>query len=172
MTSVLGLDPSLCATRVAAGGRSWTITTNSDDPRRLDVIYRGVLAAVEEAAPVLTVIEDLPSHARTAGLTGMAQGALRLALLHKGVPCVTVPPATLKKYATGKGNSTKPDMRVAWLQRAGFDVRDDNRVDALWLQQVGLGLLDDPAALVLPATHTAALGKLCLPVGVSTSADT
>ena len=56
--------------------------------------------------------------------------------------------------------ATKPDMRMALYQRAGLDERDDNRVDAWWLRQVGLHLLGDPDALNLPKTHLAALDKI------------
>jgi Holliday junction resolvasome RuvABC endonuclease subunit len=42
--------------------------------------------------------------------------------------------ATLKKFATGKGNADKPAMRVAAEQRWGTlgDDVDDNQVDAMW----------------------------------------
>ena len=65
---------------------------------------------------------------------------IRLALIESEVPYVTIAPATLKKYATGKGNATKADMRMAWFQRTGEDVRDDDAVDALWLRQIGPAL--------------------------------
>jgi hypothetical protein len=98
-------------------------------------------------------------HAKSAGLTGMAQGVIRLACINADLPYVTVPAATLKKFATGKGNATKADMRMAWFQRAGFDVRDDNQCDALWLYEIGLHLLGDDTALPLPKAQTDALAS-------------
>ena len=154
----------------AAAGRSgaWTITTDAHDPARLQHIYQRINATAASAwGDGIAVLEDLPSHAQSAGLTGMAQGVIRLALLNCGVPFVTVPPATLKKYATGKGNATKADMRMAWYQRAGDDVRDDNQVDALWLRQIGLAILGDPAAITMPQVNRTALMKVKLPSGVS-----
>lgn len=86
---------------------------------------------------------------------------LIVARLHTlDIPVVEVAPTSLKKFATGKGNATKPDMRMALFQRAGIDERDDNRVDAWWLRQVGLHLVGDPEAIPLPLTHTAALAKV------------
>ncbi len=169
MVNVIGIDPSLAATGVAAAdGTSWTIATKAGDPDRLAMIYQRISATAGAATfaqtdDSLAVIEDLPTHAHGAGLTGMAQGVIRLALINNAMPYVTVAAATLKKYATGKGNATKADMRMAWFQRTGQDIRDDNQVDALWLRQIGLALLDDPTRIALPKTHLVALDKVARP---------
>lgn len=50
----------------------------------------------------------------------------------------------------GTGHHGTPDMRVALLQRAGVDQRDDNQVDAHWLaaaQRQALEAADWPASL-------------------------
>lgn len=167
MSVVIGIDPSLSSTGVAIESGAWTIHTDAGDPVRLQHIYQRVNATLASAwGDGLAVIEDLPSHAKSAGLTGMAQGVIRLAAINCGVPYLTVPAASLKKYATGKGNATKADMRMAWYQRAGEDVRDDNQVDALWLRQIGLALLGLDA-IPLPKTHLVALEKLTLPAEVN-----
>lgn len=53
---------------------------------------------------------------------------------HKGLNWSAVPPATIKKHATGKGNARKEAMletaRVRWPE---LDVDDHNAADALWL---------------------------------------
>jgi Holliday junction resolvasome RuvABC endonuclease subunit len=114
-------------------------------------------------------MEDMPKHAQSAGLTAMAHGVVRLALHQSGARVLTVPPATLKKYATGKGTATKADMRMALYQRVGIDLRDDNQVDAYWLHALGHHLLGEPLVVMpkLPKAHVAALDKLTLPDGVS-----
>ncbi len=151
VSAVIGIDPSLTATGVATESGAWTITTKAGDPKRLQTIYQRLNATLASAwGDGLAVIEDLPTNAHGAGLTGMAQGVIRLAAINCGLPYVTVPAATLKKYATGKGNATKADMRMAWFQRAGEDVRDDNQVDALWLRQIGLALIDDVSVIQMP----------------------
>ena len=67
----------------------------------------------------------------------MVQGVIRECLQTLAVPYLLVSPATLKKFATNKGNAKKPEMRKAWLEYAGFDVADDNKVDAAWLRTIG-----------------------------------
>lgn len=138
---VIGIDPSLSATGLAhANGELWTIKTTAKmgDGERLLFLYRMLANATVGAE--FAVIEDLPTHAMSAGLTGRAQGIVRMTLAQRGIPYVAIPPASLKKFATGKGNAKKPVMRQAWLDLTGEDNADDNQVDAAWLRQIGLHL--------------------------------
>lgn len=161
---VIGIDPSLSETGVATPEETYVVPTKSGDPARLAVIHTAIrVAATPRDGCRLAIVEDLPTHAHGAGLTGMAQGVIRLALYDSGVPFATVPAATLKKFATGRGNATKPDMRMELYKRTGLDLRNDNEVDAWWLRQVGLHLLRHPDAIELPKTHTDALSKVKTP---------
>lgn len=157
---VIGLDLSITATGTAsATGELATISGLSHrGDRRLQAIHEGVVALLLND-PHLVVIEDLPTHAHGAGITGMVHGVVRWACLEFDVPYVLVPPATLKKYATGRGNATKSDMRMELFRRTGLDVRDDNQADAWWLRAMGLDYLGDPA-VELPAAQRTALGKV------------
>lgn len=161
--NVLGLDLSITATGVAyPDGRTHTVSTRRTGDHRLLVIRGMVLDAVGHGHVDLAVIEDLPTHAHGAGVTGMVHGVVRAELLSHDVPYVLVTPATLKKYACGKGNATKPDMRMALFQRATLDLRDDNQVDAWWLRAAGLDQLGEPVVQV-PQSHRAALAKVAWP---------
>lgn len=154
---VVGLDLSMTATGIAwCDGSTYTVKTKRDGDRRLPEICHEVGIAVAERGIDLVVIEDLPTHAHGAGITGMVHGAVRAYLLRLRVPYVLLTPATLKKYATGRGNAGKPEMAVALFKRAGLELTDDNQVDAAWLRFAGLQMLGHPAVQV-PAAQVAAL---------------
>lgn len=165
---MLGIDPSLTATGLAWDDTA-TSTTGGSGDQRLWVIYRSVLSLATGTDPLCTgkpdlaVVEDLPTHAQGAGKTGMAQGVVRLALQHADLPYVLVTPATLKTFATGKGNATKPDLRLALFRRTSIDLRDPDQVDAWWLRALGMHALGEPL-FDLPATHRRALDKVELPL--------
>lgn len=106
------------------------------------------------------------SHAHSAGELG---GLIRFALWSESYRFAILPPASLKKFATGKGNATKPDMRAERFKRTGDDERDDNRNDAWWLRQAGLSWfasrttspLDMPPDLLrMPALNATALAAM------------
>ncbi len=158
---VAGFDLSITASGVAAAdGTTSTIRTRAHGDARLPEIRNTLVAHV--VAADLVVIEDLPTHAHGAGITGMVHGVARLACYDHATTFITLPPATLKKYATGRGNATKSDMRMALFQRAGLDLRDDNQVDAWWLRAAGLEALGHPL-VDLPASHRAALDAVTWP---------
>lgn len=155
---VIGIDPSISATGVAeADGTLSTVKTTlkMGDGERLVILYRSLVAM--SAGADFAVIEDLPTHAMSAGLTGRAQGIVRMTLALWNVPYVAVPPATLKKFATGKGNAKKDAMRQAWLEYSGEDNADDNQVDAAWLRVIGLHLKGEHVNL--PTEQLAAVDK-------------
>lgn len=51
-----------------------------------------------------------------------------------------VPPMTLKKYATGKGNSKKQEMLMQVYKRWGVEFNDDNAADAYALSRLAAGI--------------------------------
>jgi len=139
---IVGLDLSMTATGIAwCDGTTYTVATKATGDSRLLSICSEVARAVDGRDIDLVVIEDLPTHAKSAGITGMVHGAVRASLLRRKLPYVLVTPASLKKYATGKGNSGKPEMAVAAYKRFGRELADDNQVDALWLRAMGLEAL-------------------------------
>lgn len=169
---VIALDLSLTATGVCwvpphdIEPDPFTIRTSAGDDMgvRLACVVSKVMDIATDrddatAAPVF-IIEDLPTHARAAGKTGMVHGAIRLTLWQNRYQVITIPPASLKTWATGKGNAGKPEMLAEAIKRLGFDGHDDNEVDALWLWTLGAELLGDPV-IDLPQTHRRSLTKLC-----------
>lgn len=167
MSIILGADLSITATGLAYGsgyGTTVTVRTKAHGDARLPEIRDALVDHI--AAAFWVVIEDLPTHAHGAGITGMVHGAVRLACHDHATTYVLVTPATLKKYATGRGNATKADMRMALFQRAGVDLRDDNQVDAWWLRAAGLDYLGRPL-VELPKAQRAALDAVTWPAVVA-----
>lgn len=163
--NVLGLDLSLTATGIAlpTGATSTIRTRGSDGDRRLTHIRDTIRDLCALGGGVdLAVVEDLPTHAHAAGITGMVHGAARTALLDAAVPYVLIAPATLKKYATGKGNADKTAMAMAAYKRFGVEFADDNQCDAYWLRAAGLDQAGDPI-VPLPAAQREALAKVRWP---------
>jgi hypothetical protein len=158
--NVIGLDLSIAATGVCwPDGTTDTIEGDSvAGDRRLvaivDRLYRAHLGFQFD----LAVLEDLPVSGRMAGVTGMVQGAVRLALMRLGIPYALVAAATLKAYATGGGRADKHAMRMAAFKRGGLEFKDDNQCDAWWLWHAGLDWFGR-APFKLPEAQRARLGK-------------
>lgn len=94
------------------------------------------IATIEMAA-----IEDYGQVSKFAGkLTARAElcGILKQYLLReRNVPLITIPPKSLKLYATGNGNAGKKDM----LLRAsffGFETSVDDEADAFFCARLAL----------------------------------
>lgn len=162
--TVVGLDLSITATGCASDGgtQTWKLAAKLGDSRLSSIASAVDSLCCDEPQPTLVVIEDLPTHAHGAGITGMVHGAVRVVLLRRGIPYVLVTPASLKKYATGKGNAGKPEMAVALFKRTGLELGDDNQVDAAWLRYMGLDALGAPA-FDLPAAQREAMTKIGWP---------
>lgn len=161
--NVVGLDLSITATGCThpdGETETWKYHAKHGD-RRLRFIADEVQALALQR-PDLVVIEDLPTHAHGAGITGMVHGAARCELLRAEIPYALVTPATLKKYATGKGNADKTAMALALYKRTGLELADDNQVDAFWLRAAGLQHLGAPI-VELPAAQVEALDKVSWP---------
>lgn len=145
MTTVIGLDLSLTGTGICyPDGSTLTVKTRQEDgDARLLPIAEAVCLAIGSGVD-LAVIEDLPTHAHSAGITGMVHGVVRSELIQAGVPYALVTPATLKAYATGNGTADKTAMAIAALKRAGVEFSDDNRCDSWWLRAAGMDWLGEP----------------------------
>lgn len=155
---VLGLDLSLTATGIALpDGTTHTIKTKlADGDQRLAHISHAINVVCSGID--LAVIEDLPVHGKSAGITGMVHGVARTALIEAGIPYALISPATLKAFATGAGNGDKTAMAMAAFKRAGVEFGDDNQCDAWWLRAAGHQHLGQPL-VTLPAAQVERLVK-------------
>lgn len=175
---VVGLDVSLTSTGVATivavdrivvrrvaskGSKDASLDARS---RRLDILRR-TLCQVAAGAD-LVVIEG-PSFGQTrqggqhdrAGLWWLVVG--RLVESH-GITVVEVPPACVKKYATGKGNASKDQVLAAVVRRyPDVDVSGNDEADALVLAAMGARHLGHPIEDTLPLVNLAALAGVRWP---------
>lgn len=162
MIKVLGLDLSITGTGVAhtVEGSVCThlIKTQAKDrDARLIQIQNEIRQYAAGAA--LCLIEAPTPRSPTSVISGMVQGAARLVLLEMRVPYGTLMPASLKKYATGKGTGDKVPMAIAALKRAGLEFPDDNQCDAFWLWVAANDHLERPF-FPMPSLNRESLGKI------------
>jgi hypothetical protein len=159
---VLGLDLSITGTGLAhtLEGQVCTHLVKTN-PKHRDGRLAQIQNTIRELATgaELCLIEAPTPRSPSSVVSGMVQGSARLVLLDMGIPYGTLMPASLKKFATGKGTGDKVPMAIAALKRAGLEFPDDNQCDAFWLwvaanYQVGQPLYD------LPAINRESLSKI------------
>jgi Holliday junction resolvasome RuvABC endonuclease subunit len=159
---VLGLDLSMVGTGLAhtLEGEVCTHTVKTRDKdrdRRLVQIQTEIRELATGAE--LCLIEAPTPRSPSSVISGMVQGAARLVLLDLGIPYGTLMPASLKKYATGRGTGDKIPMAIAALKRAGLEFPNDNETDSFWLWVAANDHLGQPV-FDLPAINRESLSKI------------
>lgn len=155
---IIGLDLSLTGTGVALTEASEaTVKTGFLMGAKLRGVerlfwYRTKIMEWVTGPPTqttLVVIEGYSFGSRNSQAHSLGElgGVIRLACATAGHTMVRVPPGTLKKFVTGKGNATKPEMAVGLFKRWGIEKADDNEADAAALALYGRALtgIDTPA---------------------------
>ncbi|HZM83805.1 MAG TPA: hypothetical protein VFC19_49435 [Candidatus Limnocylindrales bacterium] len=165
--NVLGIDLSLAATGLATADEdhnhsAWAFKTKETGAARMRAIRAQVLLNARDAD--LVVIEG-PSYGSTGGGAHERAGLWWLVverLDRDGVPVAIIPPATLKKFATGSGKADKDAVLLATARRFPSFSGDNNAADALWLAAAGAEHLGHPL-VQLPRDQTAVLMKVNWP---------
>lgn len=169
---VIGLDLSLTATGYAYVTAVQRVAETIKRPQykgndRLRSIRTAIVERLGGAAPELVVVENYAyGRPNQAHQLGELHGVVRLALDELDVHWVLLTPATVKKYATGKGNASKNEMLAAAIKRLGYDGSDGDQADALWLACAGHQLLGHPV-VDLPQAHLVALRDVDIEVPAS-----
>ncbi len=83
---------------------------------------------------------------------------IRMKLYQDEVMFVEVPPTSLKKFVTGKGNAKKDLMLLNVYKRWDFDTEDDNEADAYGLAQFGRAIIGLPTGV--PAVNLTSVETL------------
>lgn len=155
---IMGIDPSLNSTtycflwvRGKPNIGKISVGKKRGVPRLLH-IERNIEHLLLDCPPKLIVIEGY-SYASThqAHQAGELGGILRRLFHVYGVRWVDVPPPTLKKFITGKGNADKNLVLLHVYKRWGLELKNDDEADAFGLAKVGAYLVGaDDSDLIKP----------------------
>jgi crossover junction endodeoxyribonuclease RuvC len=77
--------------------------------------------------------------ANRAHMAGELGGAVKLALQEINLVPLIVPPSSVKKYATGKGNAKKDLMILACYKNWGVEFSNDNEADSYCIAKIAAG---------------------------------
>lgn len=164
LDTIVALDLSLTSTGWAHNdGSAFAVGTFT--PGKLRGVerlahLRGRALSLLNSGYGMLIIEDGLVRSSSAKVLGELHGVIKMALHDGGhPPPVLVSPASVKVYATGKGNAGKPDMLSSAIQRLGYTGANPDEVDALWLLAMGLDMMGEPL-VKLPEQHRRALSKV------------
>jgi crossover junction endodeoxyribonuclease RuvC len=170
---IIGLDISLTGTGVAVYSSStrsiYTVCIRTKPQKdwygRIKTILSAVLKEVqgsgEEYEPILVCVEGFAFGARgkvfeIAELSGVIKYHLTQVY---DCNLVQIPPTSVKKYITGKGNANKDVMLKEVYKVYNFDSDNDNEVDAFALLVMGLDMIGE-SLIPLNANTKATLSAL------------
>lgn len=164
MTRVVGVDPSLTATGVATPNALLTVKhPRLRGAERLVALRDAILHRIGRADLIVLEGYSYGSQGRAMFDLGELGGVLRVAFHEAGIPWAVVPPAVLKRYATGRGNAVKELVVTAAVRRLDVDPADNNQADAVWLRAMGCDAVGEPLC-GMPAAHREALKGVEWPV--------
>lgn len=144
--NVLGLDLSLTSSGFAYRIGSGRIHTGTITPKahkgvpRLVYIRRCIEMIIMEHGTSHAVIEGYSMgkfQMQRAHSTGELGGAIKMMLWEKRISILIVSPKGLKKFATGNGNATKPQVQGHIMTHWGYRVTQEDEADAFVLMNAG-----------------------------------
>ncbi len=166
--NVLGLDISLTSTGFAYRGEEGEIHTGTIKPSahsgipRLMYIWNCIEDIVHAQGTDKVVIEGYSMgrfQIQRAHSTGEIGGLVKVMLWKKGIPVLIVSPKGLKKFATGNGNSTKPQVQGHIMTRWKYRVEQEDEADAFVLLHAGEAYFNPRKARGYDVKRREALGK-------------
>lgn len=131
---ILAFDLALRSTGWCDGNRCGCLVAgNRSGMQRLHWIRNAVLVPAKAADLVVLEGYAFSAHASHAHELGELGGVVRMALFGASIDYVEIPPASLKLFATGKGNANKEAMLAAAIRKLDYAGHSNDEVDALWL---------------------------------------
>lgn len=163
---IMGLDPSSHTGYVVLtdGGDVAVVGTLHHGPERDRFnrychYTREVAELVEAYGVDLVVIEGYSFAGKFNNSFQYELGAcLRYRMHMEEIPYIEVPPTSLKKFVTGKGNAKKDLMLLGVYKMWDFDTESDNEADAYGLAQFGRAIIGK--ATKMPQVNLSAVESL------------
>lgn len=118
-------------------------TKEKNDPQRMIILTEKIMSNLKDDDVI--AIEGFSYGSRGRGVSfQFGYGyAVRIALFTANKPFLIVTPSQVKKYATGKGNSSKDNMILPMFKKWGFEHDSDNVRDAYVLAKIAFDLKTD-----------------------------
>lgn len=115
------------------------IKSSLKEDARLYFIEQRIDLLLKTHKPDLVVIEgySFGSRGRATFSSGELGGVIRLLLFRKKIPYLVVAPTSLKKFISGKGNSSKDMMLLKTYKKYGIEFDNNNICDAFGLAMIG-----------------------------------
>jgi Holliday junction resolvasome RuvABC endonuclease subunit len=139
---ILALDPATnCGFAYHAGSGvisgTWDLSSRRDESAGMKLIR--LRSKLEEFRVGLDLVvfeaarNAMPKMQGALVHQAKLQGVIELWCTEHGIDYRGYSPTEIKKHATGKGNANKAAMIAAARERFGYEGKDDNEADAIWL---------------------------------------
>jgi crossover junction endodeoxyribonuclease RuvC len=150
---VIGIDQSYSGFAFCVDGdskkKSYPLSKFYHEIDRLYVMRREFRAWLKEQVAqdkrnIDLIVMEGYSNASKFGREAMGElgGMVKLEIYEQWDVPLIVPPTSLKKFVTGKGNAKKNEMLLGVYKQWGVEFSDDNQADAYALEQFGIAYLD------------------------------
>src|SRR5699024_7617012 len=118
-------------------------TKEKSDPQRMIILTEKIMSKLKDDDVIAIEGFSYGSRGRGVSLQFGYGYAVRIALFTANKPFLIVTPSQVKKYATGKGNSSKDNMILPMFKKWGFEHDSDNVRDAYVLAKIAFDLKVD-----------------------------
>jgi crossover junction endodeoxyribonuclease RuvC len=152
---VIGLDLSLTSTGIAVyniiDDNIFTLAVSTSSKDIYMARYSKILKVIKDIDHFLLPVSlffiegySLGSFGKSSAMSNLIElgGIIKYDLASRGRSYISVPPTTLKKFITGKGNSKKEDIKLALYKKYGQEFKTSDEADAFSLAIMGIKYLN------------------------------
>jgi Holliday junction resolvasome RuvABC endonuclease subunit len=119
----------------------WDFTPKKDESKGLRLLkFRARLIEICDFEGIKLIAFEMPAiNNKFPNFVGMEMmGVMKLICEERGIDHVGYPPATLQKWATGKGKANKPLMIQMCISNYGINPATDDEADAVHLYHMAI----------------------------------